>query len=103
VPDPIEALLPTTNTDDYVHAIKIDLNISETDTLRDTLIDIKYYPNRNLMDVKVKPKPFEFEDLDTVNITEEIIEETSFTEKLGYAFIGFVVISIIWIIIKRFT
>jgi len=100
-PPAIEELLPTYTRDDYVHALKIDLNVEGTDTLRDTLIDIKYYPKIDLMDVKVKPKPYWISDLDSVEVTENIIEETSFWEKMGFAFGGFVVIMVLVLLFKK--
>ena len=101
MPQPVEALLPTKTYDNYVHALQIKLDIAGKDTIRDTLINIKYYPNLSLIDVKIKPLEIEITELDSVKETKNVVEETTTLEKLGLMFAGFLVIAIIWIIIKR--
>lgn len=104
VPQVIEAQIPAKSFEGYVEALKIDLKLNNNDTIRDTLISVKYYPKDSLMDVKVKPPELEIKDIDTLFVEKDpVIIKPSIWEKLGYGFAGFLVTVIVVIIFKRFS
>lgn len=107
VPPVIEETLPVIPglTGENVLTLPDTLYFFQIDTMKvnpDTVIDARYIVKRNELDVKVKPETLLVTVNDTVKITKTILNETSWLEKLGFMFLGFVVIAGAWFVIKKF-
>lgn len=98
VPEPVIVNdIPALIEEDTVFIFQIDT----VDSVPDTVIDIRYYPQTKIADVKVKPDTVYYTDIDTVETTVNVIQETSWLEKMGYMFLGFLVVSIGYSFIKK--
>jgi hypothetical protein len=107
VPPVIQETLPGIPglTGENVLTLPDTLYFFQIDTVKanpDTVIDARYIVKRNELDVKVKPDTLLVTVNDTVKITKTILNETSWLEKLGFMFLGFVVIAGAWFVIKKF-
>jgi len=104
VPKPIDLRLPVEVKPDTVIAIQTKVirdTVTNEITKIDTVVDIRYFPKEKVITAKIKPDTVHIVIPDTVKQKIEVIQETSFLEKLGYMFLGVVVLTGIFFLIKK--
>lgn len=92
-----DIVIAETITDSLIVGNKIIPIIINDKIVNDTTIVVKYFPLEKYFYLKVKPDTLIFRDIDTVQQVRYIKE--SFFNKLGWGFIGVVVIVIFLIIV----
>ena len=103
VPDSIHEILPAQTLGDTVWAVKevIRFDTVTHTSIPDTVMKIRYYPKLQIMEAEMKFDTIFVTDIDTVQVKNVIVEETSFMEKLGYGFIGAILIAVLLYFLKR--